>query len=440
VVNSRTRDHGGTEHHAVGTGLVFGLSPALHATRSEVARALQDSGTGASRRSRLQRGFVIAQIVFSQPLLIALGVTIATMLAEYNPPRPELLERVTRVSFRPLNQTGAASHRREAVDSLVPRIAAHPEVVAVVPDPGWLDTRGFTTTTSDSVAAQDREWTTLVIEGMAPGWLALRDVPILMGRDVSLADTALQDWPVVIGSNAARRLWGDAHPIGRTLASPGRNAADSIRITVVGVYDATDPSIGTSEQSRVFTTHGKAWRRDALLVRTRGSAEAFMPELRRLVREAAPGVPVSRMLTLEQSWKARLDETIGISAILGGAGALALLLASLGLYGVIALAVRQRTREIGIRITLGAKPARVARMFLASGMRLGVVALLIGLPASMVLLQLFLSQAELLGEKVNGWLIGAIVAVALMAVAAAATWIPARRASLVDPVNALRSE
>jgi putative ABC transport system permease protein len=422
---------------AVGTGMIFGLSPALHATHGGVGTALRDSGMGASRRSRLQRGFVVAQIVFSQPLLLMLGVTLSAVLAEYQPLRPELSERVTAVSFRPLAGTGAPGQRREAVDSLIPLIAAHPEVTAVVPEASWFLTRGFATHSPDTTAVK-RAYATLTVEGTAPGWFALLDIPILLGRDVALADTAERRRPVVIGSDLARMLWGSAQPIGQALVSPGRR--DSIELTVVGVYDASYATTRGKEVARVFTAHGKEWRRDAVLVRTRGAAEPFMAELRRLIRDRAPGLPVTRMRTLAQRDAEERRATLAVGALIGAGGGLALLLASLGLYGVIALAVRQRTREIGIRIALGARPVGVARMFLGSGVRMGVVGLAIGLPLSMVLLKLLLSQAELLAPKVNVWAIGAAVAAALLAVAAAATWVPARRASLVDPASTLRVE
>jgi putative ABC transport system permease protein len=425
---------------AIGTGIVFGLSPALHATRGDVANALRDSGAGASRRSRLQRGFVVAQIVFSQPLLVILGVTLSSVLAEFQPLRPELSERVVEVTFRPL-RTGAAGHRRDAVDSLIPRIAAHPEVIGVVSEAAWFASRGFTA--PEAVAGKDSLPTTLTLYGTAPGWFGLRDIPILLGRDVSLADTAEGNWPVVIGSDLARMLFDDAHPIGQTLIS-AQAGSDSILLTVVGVYDGAQAASSGSDMSRVYTARGKERRRDAgstaLLVRTRGAAEPFMPELRRLIRDRAPGLPVTRMRTLAHADAEERRDTLVISALLGAGGALALLLASLGLYGVIALAVRQRTREIGIRIALGAKPMRVARMFLASGVRLGGLALVIGLPLSMAMLKLMLSQAELLAPRVDVWLVGAGVAVALLAVAAAATWIPARRAAFVDPAKTLRVE
>jgi len=423
---------------AIGIGVLFGLSPALHATRTGVANALRDSGTGASRQSRLQRGFVVAQIVFSQPLLVMLGATLSMVIADYQPLRPEISEHTVRVTFRPLNQTGAPEQRREAVEALIPRIAAHPDVTGVVPEASWHMVRRFMYSVPAAAGREDTAHTTLSVEGAAPGWFALLDIPIVLGRDVAYADTAERDLPVVIPSHLARAMWGDAHPIGRVFASPGQR--DTVNMTVVGLYDATYATTRGNDSLTVFTAHGKEWRRDALLVRTRGDAEAFMPELRRMVRDLAPGLPVTTMRTIAQVDEHERVITLRVGALIGAGGALALLLASLGLYGVIALAVRQRTREIGIRIALGAKPLRVARMFLASGVRLGAVALVIGLPLSIVGLQLLVSQAELLAPRVDVWVVGAGVAVVLLTVAAAATWLPARRAAAVDPASTLRVE
>jgi predicted permease len=421
---------------AIGTGVFFGLSPAMHATRADVAKALRDSGAGATRQSRLQRGFVVAQIVFSLPLLVMLGASLSLVVSDYEPLRSELSQRVARITFRPLQRTGAPGQRSEAVDSLVPRIAAHPEVVGVVPEASWHMLRRFLAPVPGAGGSVDTAFATLRVFGAAPGWFALQDIPMVLGRDVTLADTAGQRWPVVIGSKLARAMWGDAHPIGRTFASPGER--DSVEMVVVGVYDGTRASTGGLDSTNVFSAHGKEWRHDALLVRTRGDAEAFLPTLRRMVRDLAPGLPVSGMLTLAHADESERVEAITGAALVGAGGVLALLLASLGLYGVIALSVRQRTREIGIRIALGAKPMRVARMFLASGLRLGVIAIAIGLPLSMVALRLLLTQGGLIAPRIDIWLVGAGVACVLLLVAAGATWLPARRAALVDPARTLR--
>ena len=132
--------------------------------------------------------------------------------------------------------------------------------------------------------------------------------------------------------------------------------------------------------------------------------------------------------------------TLRVSALAGAGGALALLLASLGLYGVVSLAVRQRTREIGIRIAVGAHPMRVARMFLVSGVRVSLFALALGLPLSVAALKVGLSQGVVIAPQVNAYLIGAVIALVLLAVASLATWLPARRAALVDPARTLRVE
>lgn len=432
---------------ALGSGILFGLSPALHATRG-VAGALRETKAGSVGRSRLQRTFVVLQIMLSQPLLVLLGAMLSLVMADYQPHAPELSKRMISVRFRPLTQTGAPSQRREAVDSLIPRIAERPGVVGAVAEPTGFDIRG--------ILAPDRRQTdtlpTIVaVEGAAPGWFGLADVPIVLGRDVSLEDTAAAEYPIVIGTDLARALWGDAHPIGRILSSPPLRGMDqdSMSMMVVGVYDATArmPGMtwngGTARGTplkRVYTARGKHWQRDFVLVRTNGLAEPFLPELQRLIRLEAPSLPVTSVQTLAQLDSHRYRTALKDSMMVGAGGLLALLLASLGLYGVVSLAVQQRTREIGIRIAVGAHPGRVARMFLASGVRVSFIALLLGLPLSVAGLRIAISQGVLIIPGVNAYLIGAVITAILLVVASGATWIPARRAARVDPATTLREE
>ena len=175
-------------------------------------------------------------------------------------------------------------------------------------------------------------------------------------------------------------------------------------------------------------------------MRTRALAAPSVPDLYRFIREAAPSLPVASMRTLEQVDEMEYRETLLISSMAGAGGVLALLLASLGLYGVVSLAVRQSTREIGIRIAVGATPRTVMRSYLYSGVRSSLVALALGLPLSIAALKVGLSQGVVIAPDVNPWLIGMSIAPLLLAVAAAATWVPARRAALVDPAVTLRVE
>jgi putative ABC transport system permease protein len=247
----------------------------------------------------------------------------------------------------------------------------------------------------------------------------------------------------------AKALWGNANPIGRTLAAPQLHSMQdaAMVVTVVGVYDASrgtpgvtgNGSGGPEEQFEMYTARGSHWRSDFVLVRTRGMAEPLVNELRQLIRERVPSLPIESIETLEQMEVDMNRESLQGAALAGAGGVIALLLTSLGLYGVISLAVQQRTREIGIRIAVGANPAGVTQMFLRSGMRIAGIALLIGLPvtiAGMVLGQ----SSGVINEGPNFWLVGLGVSVVLLAVASGATWVPARRAARVDPAIALRVE
>jgi hypothetical protein len=364
-------------------------------------------------------------------------------MADYRPLAPDMSRRVIAVDLRPLDSTGALAQRREAVDSLIPRIAERPEVVHAVPDVTAFAVRGL--------ASVDSIVSIVHMEGTAPGWFATVDVPIVLGRDVSLADTAAADYPVVIPSDVARKLWGNAIPVGRTLASPPLPglAQDSMAMTVVGVYDASYrlPGMtwngGTARSNvpaRIFTARGKQWRHDRILVQTRGPAAGFVPELRRFVRAKTPSIPMTSMLTLAQADDQDYRTTLKNAALAASGGALALLLASLGLYGVVSLAVRQRTREIGIRIAVGAEPMMVVRMFLKSGVRMSLVALAVGLPLSIAALKVGMAQGAINAPDANPYLIGAVIAVVLLVVASAASWVPARRAAKIDAARTLRVE
>ncbi len=426
---------------ALGTGLIFGLSPALHATRRGVAGVLRTVGSAATKRSRMQQAFVVAQIVFSQPLLVLLAVILSTTIHPRQRLPAAVGDRVISTRFRQASP-GDSSELREVADSLMRSLATVPGVAGIVPNAGAIDFQNVqvaqTTSGTESVAGDAAR---LLLTGVAPGYFELLGAQILLGRDVALGDSIGSDYAVVIGSEAARAFWGVTNPVGRRLVSvENRNGkTDSLSFMIVGVVDATHPALA-SHNRKLYTAHGKQWSTYALLLRTHTSAEAAMPELHKIIRSQAPSLAVSRMETLAGQHERDRRESIQAIAASCAAAALALLLASIGLYGVVSLAVGQRTREIGIRIAVGALPRRVAWMFFSSGVRLSAIALLIGLPVSLVALKLALSQGVLIAPKANIWLIGSGIAAVMMLVASAASWWPARRAVRVDPAVTLRVE
>ena len=435
---------------ALVTGILFGLSPALHATRGEVGTAIRDSGAGSTKQSKLQRTFVTAQIALSQPLLVLLGTLLWMLANDFDATVPELGRRIIFVNASPIPRNGQPGQPMIELDSLMKRIAEHPEVVGVVPEGRQFDKGWVALPAKGSTAAEEGIRTVVNLQGIAPGWFAMAEVPIIAGRDVSLSDTAgTAAIPVVVGSDLAKALWGDANPIGRTIGAPQLHSMEdaAMVVMVVGVYDATGgvPGLsgigggGAEDEFRMYTARGKNWISDMMLVRTRGMAEPVVNDLRAFIRERAPSMPIESMETLAQMKADMNAESLQGAAMAMAGGIVALLLTSLGLYGVVSLAVQQRTREIGIRIAVGANPAGVTQMFLRSGVRIAGIALLIGLPVTVAAMVVGQSTG-IVNEGPNFWLVGAGVSVVLLVVAGAATWGPARRASRVDPAIALRVE
>ena len=431
---------GFTTFVALGTGIVFGLSPALHATRLDVSNALKDTGAGATSRSRLQRAFIVAQIGLTQPLLLGLATMIGGVLSDRTGSRVDhpLAARVTKVQFAFVGGVDSPNARQARLRDVMDRVARLPGVERVVPEAAGLSVSAFRVHAADRSSAPGAdEVVRTQLEGTPPGYFTLQNIPMVRGRDLVAEDTAGREMSVVIDSDFARGFWGAVDPIGKRLdvTSPRLNA--SMTAVVVGVFDAA--LVPTRGAGRVYTAHGARWAKHAYLVRTRGPGTAIVPSVRQLALAAVPDIPIYRIATIEQLARAERRDVMLLSASASGGGLLALLLASIGLYGVVALAVRQRHREIGIRVALGARPRQVVVMFFASGLRLSVLGIILGLPFSVVVLhQLTPIIAEQL--PVNLPLVGAVIAVAVIGVASLATWIPARRATHVDPLVAIRVE
>ena len=209
-------------------------------------------------------------------------------------------------------------------------------------------------------------------------------------------------------------------------------------MVVIGVVAMTARGLSEDGRGAQAFTLSSASDSPSLLIRTSVNVGAVIPTIRSIARFEAPRLPIVSIQSLAEIDAKEQKTLIQVSSATAGAGLLTLLLGCIGLYAVVALAVGQRRREIGIRIALGARPAEVIALFFKNGLQLSVIGLGIGLPLSAAVLRILASRmGKAEGNPVT---ISATIAVIVLTVAALATWLPARRAASVDPLTALRAE
>jgi predicted permease len=427
---------------AVVTGVLFGLAPALGATRPDVVPALKEEGIALGRRvrrSRLTGAFVVAQVALSLILLVTAGLFLRSLdkALGVNPG----FDPVNRMSLSfDLGIQGYSDRQRGTFYArLLERVRALPGVEAAsLASPLPLSGRIIATAVSLEGVDPDAGAVPVTLGSISPEYFATLGVPLVQGRDFAPADGPGAPLVVIVNETLARRLWPDQDPVGRRLRLYGREEPlrEVIGVAKDGKYDEL------TERPRSFLYFPERQHADlsdiSLVVRTTGDPRPLAGALTAAVHELDPTLPIFRLETLEQSLVNRLDKERGASSLLGVFGTLALLLAALGLYGVMAYAVSQRTREIGIRVALGARQADVLRQFVGEGVRLAVVGVVIGLVLSVALTRVI--AQFLYGVTATDVATFAAGALVLCVVAVAASWLPARRAARVDPMVALRAE
>ena len=423
---------------AIGTSMLCGLSPALHATRDGVSGVLKDSARTATVKSRLQRTFVVAQIALTQPLLVMLAMMIAAVLRQGDYATRRSGENIVRASFETFSAVARDDNRLPAI---IERVSSLPGVVAVVPQVNGY--RALKLEAPPTPSNPGQQYVTRTHD-VPPGYFKGLDQRIVRGREFIESDSMASVSPIVIGSDFAARVFGTGNPIGKRLASlnwSGRRRLGEVEVVgVVSADDAGSSEIGTS--IRIFVPIGgelAGQRPDALLIRTAGPAAPLLPTFREIAQAEAPMWPIRSMKTLAQMDREKRSGIVQATGASAVGGLITLLLASIGLYAVVALSVNQRQREIGVRVSLGARPAQVVQMFFRGGLRMSLIGLLIGLPLSMAAVKLLESQVRMAGiPRVNMPMIASVVALAVIVVASLASWIPARRAAGADPLVALR--
>jgi predicted permease len=410
---------------AVVTMIAMGIAPALHGTRADIGDVLKSGGQHAVGRSRLQSAFVVAQLACSQPVLVVTSLVLASMsYAAGGGAAPAPADIVTMAALvvrpRPDSAADAASLAR-----IERRLRDVPGVAAVALSMPGGAVGGLRQT------------------NVSTGYYAARRMPLLRGRAPGASEQGLP--LAVVNELAARALWPGENPIGKRIERRSPRDGSTLSFEVVGVTRPPDYELETP-RPELFVPYayglslgtGELAYSTRITVRTSGDARGYVPQLRSAVREVEPYAALAGIRTVAERLADRVHEArlANLGAFL--VAAVALLLASLGLYAIIAYGVAQRTREIGVRLAIGAAPGRVVGEFFRHGVRLSALGLAIGLPLTIGGIRLVMSSVMGLTLR-NLVAVGFIVPV-LLGVAALASWLPARRAGRVDPLIALQSE
>ena len=271
---------------------------------------------------------------------------------------------------------------------------------------------------------------------VSPGYFKAMSIPLLQGRDFTDADGPSASPVMIISQATAKKFWGDADPIGHTLR---RSADPRTAFTVVGVVGDVRSTTLTQESPALYYPMAiRVWPLMDIVVRANGLPEALLPAVRQKVHEFDVELALANVRTMEQ-WLSNTAAQPRLNTLLLSVFAsVALLIASIGIYGVLAYSVSQRTGEIGVRMALGATPRGVLRLIVGEGMKVVLIGIGAGLAGGLVVGRAVSSLV--FGVPVRDPVTFTAVAVVLAAVAIAACVIPALRASRVDPIVALRNE
>jgi putative ABC transport system permease protein len=434
----------------------FGLLPALRALSGTLSGELKDgSGAGTGRsRHRLRAGLVVAELALSLVLLAGAGLLFRS-LERLQQVKPGFqVGHLVAVPIDPPSPRYDDPARALALYRSVAEAAAEVPGVEGVALTNHVPLSGSSMSSRieiDGAPADPRSSDEVLFREVDAGYFRTVGTPLLAGRDFSAADLQNPGDAVLINQFLARRYWPGRNPVGRRLtvfkSAQGRaDFGEPVRATVVGVVgDVRHFGLEADLVPEVYLPYTvTAWPRMSLLVRARGDPATVVLPLKRAVAAVDPDIPLAGATFLDRVYPLTeaLGETLEYRRLLTGlqtAFALpALLLAGLGIYGVIAYLVSQRGHEIGVRMALGASSSAVLRLVLGQGLRLVLLGAGLGLLGALAGTRLL--QAQLFGVTPNDpvTLLGSVIVLVLVGLFA--TYLPARRAARVDPMRALRAE
>jgi putative ABC transport system permease protein len=420
------------------TGLLFGFLPALRFSRTDLNVPLKEGGRGGGIHGRgLRSALMISEVALAIVLLVGAGLLIRSFakLLDVDPGyRAENLL-TARIALPPRYSDN--SQRAQFYERILQRIAALPGVTAVGATshlPLTVYNMGAQLRVEGRQPQEGENPPSAPVARVNPDYFRTMGIALRAGRLINDSDT--QDAPSValLSETLARRLFPDEDPLGKRLSVAGLGA------TIIGVVsDIRYTGLDGEIEQAVYLSYRQLPRSGMALV-LRGAVEpsSLAPALRNAVREVDPALPVYDVMTMNE----RLSDSVAARRfnllLLGGFAALALLLAGVGVYGVISYVVTQRTHEVGVRMALGAQSADVVRLFIKQGMAMVMFGVALGLIGAFALTRVM--KSLLFDVSAIDPLTFACVALLLSLVALAACYLPARRAARIDPLASLRRE
>ena len=430
------------------TGIVFGLAPALQASKLDLNATLKDGGRSALSsvgQHRLSNLLVIAEIAMALVLLVGAGLLIRSFVRVLNVNPGFATDRALTLQLGLPNATYAQPQQRIAFyQQLEERLKALPDVTAVgmvtrLPLLAALNNvTSFVTVEGRPVPAGQRP--EIDFRRASTDYFKAMGIPLLSGRLVTEEDVANNNGAVLVNEALAKRVFPGEDPVGKRISTATNTGQNTQWQTIVGVVGNVR-HLGLDVEPRpeiYYHANTSPPFGPVYIIRTASDPKNLIAAVRAKVRELDRNLPISNINTMEQLVAQSVAQRRFGMILLGIFAGLALLLAGIGIYGVMSYAVTQRTQEIGIRMALGAERRDVLKMVLGQGMVLTLIGIGIGLAAAFALAQLM--TGLLFGVKASDPLTFVLIALLLASVALLACYLPARRATKVDPMVALRYE